>query len=216
MAERARAKAVRRHERAVARRARLLARARRAVPRYTALGAMSGLLVLTIDSWTDFVFGPVAVTSGVLVVRAVSTLRHPPPLPVPAAALTAAPVPHPGSAAWPALLRLDRAREQALRLIALVGPMGRDAAGEAVQAAADADTSLRWQAARLAGVEPHRGADPVMLQALLDGVACQERLVAALADLVAASDPHVAPGGSRLQDAADRLHGLADGLRQLR
>ncbi|MCU1693273.1 MAG: hypothetical protein JWM64_2364, partial [Frankiales bacterium] len=80
----------------------------------------------------------------------------------------------------------------------------------------DADTALRWQAARLDAVAPHRGTDPVALQALLDGVACQERLVAGLADLVAASDPHEPGGPGRLEDATDALHGLADGLRRLR
>ncbi|MDP9435990.1 MAG: hypothetical protein M3P93_12685, partial [Actinomycetota bacterium] len=92
---------------------------------------------------------------------------------------------------------------------------------EAWSAAAEADAALRWQAARLAAVEPHRGADPHLLDALLDGVACQERLVTAVADLVAASaDPTLgsrdASAARRLQDVTDRLHGLADGLRSLR
>jgi hypothetical protein len=42
----------------------------------------------------------------------------------------------------------------------------------------------------------------------------QERLVAGLADLVSASaDPHAT---MRLQDATDALHGLAQGLREVR
>ena len=86
-------------------------------------------------------------------------------------------------------------------------------AAEAWAAAGEADAALRWQAARLAAVEPHRGADAHLMRSLYDGVAAQERLVGAVADLVAASDP-LAVG--RLQDATDALHGLAQGLREVR
>ena len=214
-ADKARARTVRKHERAVARRERLLARARRAVPLQAGVAA-AGTLLLLLSEGGDWVWGPLATLAAVRAGHAVATLRHPPPVPVPPALLTTPPAPPPGSAAWPAVSRLDRAREQAGRLAPLVGPAGQAAAGEALAAAGDADTALRWQAARLAAVEPHRGADPVLLTALTDGVACQERLVAALADLVAASDPRTPAEGGTLQDAADRLHGLADGLRELR
>ncbi|MCU1590922.1 MAG: hypothetical protein JWP11_2178, partial [Frankiales bacterium] len=90
----------------------------------------------------------------------------------------------------------------------------RDAADDAWRCAADNDAALRWQAARLAAVEPHRGAEPALMDLLYGGVVAQERLVAGLADLVSASaDPHAV---SRLQDATDALHGLASGLREVR
>ena len=214
-AEKARAKLVRKHEQALARRARLLARARRAVPRHAVLGSAAGVLVIASGGWTDWVFGPLAAVSAVVVVRAVTTLRHPPPVPVPPSVLTAPPPVPPDSVAWPAVRRLDGTREQIARLSSLVGPGGRAAAAEALAAADDADTALRWQAVRLAAVEPHRGPDDHLLAALLDGVDGQERLVAAFADLVAASDPRSPATAASLQDAADRLHGLADGLREL-
>ncbi|MCW2615510.1 MAG: hypothetical protein JWN08_2504, partial [Frankiales bacterium] len=68
--------------------------------------------------------------------------------------------------------------------------------------------------ARLSAVEPHRGADPALLRSLYDGVACQEELVQAVADLVAASADPLA--GTRLRDATDAVHGLAQGLREVR
>ena len=132
-------------------------------------------------------------------------------------ALPAAAVPMPpaaGSAAFPAVRRLEVVREELRRLLPLVAPAGREAGEEAWRAAHEADTALRWQAARLAAVEPHRGVDPYLLRTLEDGVGCQERLVGAVADLVAASADPLA--GSRLQDATDALHGLAAGLRELR
>jgi hypothetical protein len=105
-------------------------------------------------------------------------------------------------------------RSELVRLLPLVAPGGRSAAEEAWQAAGEADAALRWQAARLAAVEPHRGADPELLRPLFDGVQAQERLVLAVADLVAASAD---PGSTtRLLDATDALHGLAQGLREVR
>ena len=217
-AERARAKAVREHERAVARRERVLVRARRAVPLQAGVTVVGTLLVV-LSEGGDWVWTSLAVLAALRGGQAVATLRHPPPVPAPPSALTAParpPSPAPGSAAWPAVLRLDRTREQVARLAPLVGPGGQAAAAEALSAADEADTALRWQAARLAAVEPHRGPDEHLLTALLDGVACQERLVAAFADLVAASDPRTPATSGALQDATDRLHGLADGLRELR
>jgi hypothetical protein len=122
--------------------------------------------------------------------------------------------PPPHSAAFPAVRRLEAVREELRRLVPLVAPAGREAAEEAWLAASEADTALRWQAARLAAVEPHRGVDAELVRALEGGVGCQERLVVAVADLVAASaDPLAA---ARLQDVTDRLHGLAQGLREVR
>jgi hypothetical protein len=52
------------------------------------------------------------------------------------------------------------------------------------------------------------------MRPLFTGVEAQERLVTAVADLVAACvDPHAT---ARLQDATDALHGLAQGLREVR
>lgn len=86
-------------------------------------------------------------------------------------------------------------------------------AAEAWAAAVEADAVLRWQAVRLAAVEPHRGADAHVMRSLYDGVAAQERLVGGVADLVAASADPLAV--ARLQDATDALHGLAQGLREV-
>jgi hypothetical protein len=135
---------------------------------------------------------------------------EPPRLPAP----PLAPPPDPRSAAWPAVRRLEAVRQELVRLLPLVAPAGRAAAEEAWHAAAESDAALRWQAARLAAVEPHRGADDELLRPLFLGVEAQERLVTAVADLVAAcADPRAS---ARLQDATDALHGLAQGLREVR
>ena len=157
-----------------------------------------------------------ALVGAVGAVRSVGRLTAPPPatrpalLPVPAVA----PPPAAGSAAFPAVRRLEAVRVELGRLLPLVPAGCRAAAEEAWEAAAQSDAALRWQAARLAAVEPHRGAEPRLLAELEDGVAEQERLVVALADLVAAgADPGAR---TRLRDAADRLQGLAEGLREVR
>ena len=225
-AEREHARAARRYARAVARRERVVARARRVLPASTlaALGSGASVVVgvLTVVP-TSPMMGAVTVLSGVVAARAARTLRRPPPEPVPPALPGPAlpPPPPVTSSAWPAVLRLEAVREELRRLVPLVGPVGHAAAREAWEAAAEADAALRWQAARLAAVEPHRGPDPHLHTALLAGVSCQERLLAAVADLVAASaDPTLgsrdAAAAQRLQDVTDRLHGLADGLRALR
>ena len=204
------------HAREVQRRERRLRRARERLPRQAVVAVACGLATLPVTGWVDWPLGAVALVYGLGAVRSLGVLRspEPPPLPVlpPAPAVPMPPPPH--SAAFPAVRRLEAVREELRRLVPLVAPAGREAAEEAWQAASEADTALRWQAARLAAVEPHRGLDADLLQALEDGVACQERLVVAVADLVAASaDPLAA---ARLQDATDRLHGLAQGLREVR
>ncbi len=207
VADRARNKLVRRHEKAVARHESLLARARTRLPvaAVTAVGSAALAVPLT-DGWFLLTAAAAAVA-----VRSAATLRRPPPRPqLPPEAV---PRPAAGTAAHDAVQRLDAARASLLRLGPLVGRAGRDAADEALRAGADADTALRWQAARLDAVAPHRGTDPTALQGLLDGVACQEQLVAGMADLVAAGDE---AGQPDLREATDRLHGLADGLRRLR
>ena len=142
-------------------------------------------------------------------------LRRPSPAaPVLPPVVAVAPPPDRRSAAWPAVRRLEVVRVELVRLLPLVAPAGRDAATEAWAAAAEADAALRWQAARLAAVEPHRGAAAELLAPLFHGVGCQERLLAAVADLVAASADPLAT--TRLQDATDALHGIAMGLRELR
>jgi hypothetical protein len=200
----------RRHAKAVARRERALGKARRALPVHglLALGSL-GLAAAGTDVWLVL-----TALSGTAVVRAARTLRRPPP--VPSAPRPRMPVPPPpplGSWVWPYVRRLESVREQLGRLVPLVTGTGRHAVEEAWEAAAEADLSLRWQAARLAAVEPHRGRDPDLERSLDAGVAQQEQLVVAVADLVAASaDPL---GGARLRDATDVLHGLAHALRDL-
>jgi hypothetical protein len=203
----AQVKAERRRERAVA-------RARRALPWQGSALVGSAAYALAVDPSVPLgIVGFLAMLGGF---RSVGVLLAPAPRPVarqlPPAPL--APPPDPRSAAWPAVRRLEAVRCELVRLLPLVAPAGRAAAEEAWHAAAEADAALRWQAARLAAVEPHRGADAELMRPLYAGVEAQERLVTAVADLVAACvDPHAS---ARLQDATDALHGLAQGLREVR
>ena len=178
--ELARAKAVRRHAKAVR-------RARRELPSQLVLAVGAGVASIPLDTHWAWL----AITAAS--VSALAAHR---------------------SAAWPAVRRLEGVRAELTRLLPLVSPSGRDVAAEAWAAAGEADAALRWQAARLAAVEPHRGADDHLMRSLYGGVAAQERLVGAVADLVAASADPLAVG--RLQDATDALHGLAQGLREVR
>jgi hypothetical protein len=180
------------------------------------VGLAAGLAYLPLGGALETAVGIAGLVAAAGAARSIRVLRTPAPEPVPA--LPAPPPvpmpPPPQSAAFPAVRRLEAVREELRRLLPLVAPAGREAAEEAWHAASEADTALRWQAARLAAVEPHRGVDPELLRTLEEGVGCQERLVVAVADLVAASaDPLAA---ARLQDATDRLHGLAQGLREVR
>ena len=202
------------HARAVQRRERQVARARVALPRRVLLAVGAGLVSIPLDGIPEAVTGGVSVYAAVFAVRSFSILHGPqaPPLPPPPPALPAPPAP--GSVAFPYVLRLERVRDELRRLLPLVAPAGRAAGEEAWQAAAEADQALRWQAARIAAVEPHRTLDPELLQGLEDGVRCQEQLLAAVADLVAASADPLATW--RLREATDALHGLAQGLRELR
>jgi len=201
------------HAKAVRRREKAQAAAREALPRHAVVAVAAALAYWPLEGGFEVV---VAVVSGIAALRAyrdVCTLRRPPvppPVPVP----VALPAPHPRSAAFPAVHRLAAAHGELTRLLPLVAPIGREAASEAWHAAAEADRALRWQAARLSAVEPVRGLESPVLQPLYDGVAAQERLVTAVADLVVASSDPLAV--SRLQDATDALHGLAAGLREVR
>ena len=214
LAAKARARTQKAYDRAVARRTRTIAKARRDLPVQAVVSA--GALVATVAIQDGDPFWVVSLASGLLAARSVGRLRRPPPVPAapPASLPPLPPPPHPGSAAFPAVRRLEAVRLELTRLLPLVAPTGRDAAAEAWQAAAEADVALRWQASRLAAVEPHRGADPQLLAQLEAGVTAQERVVTAVADLVAASADPLATG--RLQDATDRVHGLAQGLREVR
>lgn len=202
--------------REVHRRERRLRKARRRLPRQAVIGLSGALASVPLDDVLGIVAAAVGVVYGIGALRSVAVLRSPAPPPLPVLpALPAVPMPPSAhSAAFPSVRRLEAVREELRRLLPLVAPAGREAAEEAWQAASEADTALRWQAARLAAVEPHRGVEADLMRTLDEGVRCQERLVAAVADLVAASaDPLAA---ARLQDATDRLHGLAQGLREVR
>jgi hypothetical protein len=208
------ARAARLHAKAVARRERRLRRARRHLPAASAIAVVSTVALLSFDAGGAWLV--VAVLSGLVASRAAALLLRPPGVPVPPALQVprVPPPPWPGSAAFPAIRRLEDARAAMTRLVPLAAPAGREAADEAWRIAGEADAALRWQAARLAAVEPHRGAEPALMDLLYSGVVAQERLVAGLADLVSASaDPHAT---ARLQDATDALHGLAQGLREVR
>ena len=206
--------------RAVQRRLRRMGKARRRLPVQLVVAVGAGLA--TIPSDAELLLGSLSAVAGLAAVRSMGFVLGRAPVPqqavsrqLAAPALPPVPMPPPAhSAAFPAVKRLEAVRAELYRLLPLVAPVGRKAGEQAWQAAAEADTALRWQAARLAAVEPHRGADPELLRHLEDGVACQEQLVAAVADLVAASADPLARG--RLQDATDALHGLAQGLRELR
>jgi hypothetical protein len=219
-AERARLaqlRADREHQAAVARRQRLLERSRRAVPAWAVLsGGAATAAVAVADAPATPLLAVAAGLGAMRLALAVRRLRRPPPVPTRPAVLQPGPPPPPPprSAAFPAVRRLEQVRIALQSLVPLVAPAGREAAEEAWRAAAETDTALRWQAARLAAAEPHRGVDPALLASLEQGVTAQEGLVQAMADLVAASAD---PGGAeRLQDVTDRLHGLAAGLREVR
>lgn len=206
-AELAYAKAVRRRERKQA-------KARAALPSQVVVAVVAGVVARGFEG-LDVLAYPAALCAGVGALRSVRVLRRPAPVPpVVVPLVTVPPPPDPRSAAWPAVRRLEVVRDELRRLLPLVSPAGREVAHEAWHAAAEADTALRWQAARLAAVEPHRGADPELLRPLLDGVACQEALLGAVADLVVASADPLA--GTRLRDATDAVSGLAQGLREVR
>jgi len=203
------------YARTVRRRAKKAARARRELPVELVLAGGAGLASLPLEG----TLGVLAVVgSGVFAVRAlrsVSRLRRP-ALPQPPwhGEPPIAPPPPVGSVAFPAIRRLETVREELRRLLPMVCPGGRHVAQQAWAAAGEADAALRWQAARLAAVEPHRGADDALLRPLYDGVVAQELLLGAVAELVVASADPLA--GDRLQDATDAVNGLAQGLRELR
>jgi hypothetical protein len=212
-AERIHARAIRAHARAVARQERLVRCARERLPKQAviAAGALTGAVVWDVE--------PLYVVAAIFGLRAVGSVlrltRPAAPPPPPALPVPAVPPPPPvNSVAFSAVRRLEQARLSLVRLVPLVAPAGREAADEAWRAAGEADLALRWQAARLAAVEPHRGAEPALVDQLFSGVVAQERLVAGMADLVSASADPLAT--MRLQDATDALHGLAQGLREVR
>ncbi|HVM27753.1 MAG TPA: hypothetical protein VM433_08775 [Mycobacteriales bacterium] len=213
-ARQAHARAQQQHALAVSRRERLLDRSRRAVPTWTVVGAGAVAAVPLAVAPLE-VGAAVAAAAVVRVGVAVRRLRRPPPVPQPPVLQQGPPPPpHPRSAAFPYVRRLAQVRAALQHLVPLVCPAGREAAEDAWTAAAESDVALRWQAARLAAAEPHRGVDPVLLAQLEAGVVAQEGLVQAVADLVTASaDP---AGSDRLQDVTDRLLGLAAGLREVR
>ncbi|MCA1712183.1 MAG: hypothetical protein LC789_11315 [Actinobacteria bacterium] len=206
-------RAARVHAKAVARRERVLRRARRHLPGEIAVAVGSVAVGAATASQAFLLAGGAA---GLCALRNGLRLIRPPEVPEAPAlpALRVPPAPPPGSAAFAAVRRLEAARLSLARLVPLVAPAGRDAADEAWRTAGEADLALRWQAARLAAVEPHRGAEPALVDQLYTGVVAQERLVAGLADLVSASADPLAT--LRLQDATDALHGLAQGLREVR
>ena len=212
-AAKAAARAQASYAKAVRRRTRKVAKARRRLPFQSVLAGGASSYALLVEP--GLLVGSVATVAALAAVRSVAVLLGPAPPPLralPAPAI--APPPPVTSAAFPAVRRLEVVREELRRLLPLVSPAGREAAEEAWQAASEADSALRWQAARIAAVEPHRGAEPALMRTLEEGVRCQEKLVAAVADLVAASADPLA--SARLHDVTDALHGLAQGLREVR
>ncbi len=215
-AEKAQVRAEIAHVRAVQRRERGVTRARRQLPRQLLLGVAAGVAAVPLEGGSAFLATVTAGAAGFSAYGSVRALRRPPVPPLTGrwAAPAVAPPPDPRSAAWPAVRRLEIVREELRRLLPLAAPVGRDAAQEAWLAAGEADAGLRWQAARLSAVEPHLGVDTGLHRMLYDGVAAQEGLVGAVADLVAASADPLA--FDRLRDATEALQALAQGLRELR
>lgn len=203
------------HVKAVQRRERAIARARRQLPSQLLVTVAAGLATVPLGGGAAFLATVMAGVAGFSAYGSVRALRCPPVPPLDARWVTptVAPPPDPRSSAWPAVRRLQLVRDELRRLLPLVAPVGRDAGQEAWSAAGEADAALRWQAARLSAVEPHRGVDPGLHRMLYDGVAAQECLVAAVADLVAASADPLAH--DRLRDATEALHALAQGLREV-
>lgn len=201
------------HDKAVRRRERAVAAAREGLPRHAVVAVAAASASWPLDGFLGVVAVVVSGACGLKALREVRTLRLP-QLPPPALPAPVLPPIDARSAAFPAVRRLAVVQAELARLLPLVAPIGRDVADEAWQAAGEVDGALRWQAARLAAVEPHRPLEPALLAPLLDGVAAQERMVAAVADLVAASADPLAT--RRLQEATDALHGLAAGLREVR
>ncbi|MGB9378143.1 MAG: hypothetical protein WCB04_11590 [Mycobacteriales bacterium] len=202
-----------RHERAIARARNSLRR------RFIAAAALSAATAILLPysgiSWLDVLWGAAAagtVAAAVLAARELRRLERLPPPPR---------TPRRASAARAAVDRLERA---GAALPPLLGHLG-GVAGETASEAAVADRSLRELAASIDSIEvalqvspaeAHAGlaeARIVLLTRLDEGTAAYERLVAAAAECVA-----VAAGGPdlgarhRLQEATDRLHGLASGL----
>ena len=215
-ARRAHARAVQVHVAAVARREGVLRASRRALPGglLVAGGSTAASFLLFAPDGTPLLWGLAAAGAARAAVAARRLARPPavPPAPVPLQPLP--PAPPSRSAASAAVVRLDRARLALQDLLPVVVPAGREVAEEAWHAAGQADAALRWTAARLAAAEPHRGPDPGLLAELEAGAAAQERLVDAVADLVAAgADPWAR---ERLQDVTDRVQGLAAGYREVR
>ncbi len=150
--------------------------------------------------------------SAVLAARHVRWLeRMPPPVRTPRRT----------SAARPAVDRLTRAGAALPPLLRRLGPATGDTATEA----AAADRSLRDLAASIDSLESavrvappgaHAGlveARAVLLARLDEGTVAYEGLVAAAAECVAVAAGSPDDGAQiRLQDATDRLHGLAIGL----
>lgn len=164
-----------------------------------------------------------AATWTVFAVRAHRQLARAVPLPAPAR----------GSAARPASDRLVAARRVLQGLLARLGPLAGDVAGDA----AAGERALLEQAARIAALEAALAVAPgeavaglvearrVLLAGLDAGVAAYERLVAAAAECLAVAGG--AGGGAstavgdpsavrRLADAADALAGVTTGLVELR
>jgi hypothetical protein len=214
-ARRAHARAVQQHAAAVARRERVVRASRRALPRWSAVAGAAAVATVPADGGASLLLATVAAGGAVRVALAVRRLARPPAVPPAPVPLQAGPPPPSArSAAFPVVLRLERARAALHQLLPMVAPAAREVAEEAWRAAAQADGALRWSAARLAAAEAYRGPDRALLAELEAGAAAQERLVDGVADLVAASADPVALW--RLQDATDRVHGLAAGLREVR
>lgn len=131
------------------------------------------------------------------------------------------PMPPRRSVARAPIERLTIAERALAELLAILGPAAVDTGADAAAAAQE----LRAYAARVVAVESAGSSQAAggltaavraMGGRLADGVAGYERLVSAAGEAVAAGQREPAPLALQdLSDAADRLAGLASGLREL-
>jgi hypothetical protein len=202
------AHAVRAHERAIR-------SARRWTARY-ACAATAALVAVPLSSgWSEVVWGA---TSGVLATGAGLSAREArrrdgrrPPLAPPAPAALPGPPPL-GSAAWPALRRIDVASAALRRLAATAPRAAKDALTPTVAAAIAVEDEARRQAWRigLAEADPRHSAG-----GLAADLADLDRAADAVEDLLASAEALLDGGGhgasalrSAIDDATARAYGL--------
>ncbi|MFL6138640.1 MAG: hypothetical protein ACJ74O_12665 [Frankiaceae bacterium] len=209
------------HERAMTAHRRAVRRATRWTGRYAGAAGVALVIVPLTHGWAELGWGA---TSAALAVRAGRSAlearrRRSATGPLPPALPPALPAPPPpGSAAWPALRRVDAATAALRRLLTGVPSGERAVLAPALQAATGADDAARLQAAEVAAIEAtlqatHRdgGWRPELTSELTselaDRLAGLDRAADAVEELVAGARALLRTTG---QDAASRLRAAVD------